>query len=162
MSTETANLPHNRLSAARAILYGTLVVGLLDLTEAIVFYGMRGVKPIRIPQSIAGGLLGRATFNGGAYTALLGVGLHFFISFAIVATYYLASKRLSILTRRPLLCGLVYGVLVYIFMNAVVLPLSAAPSGWPPLPVLLNGIIGHALLVGLPSAFFVTLARRGR
>jgi hypothetical protein len=50
-------------------------------------------------------------------------------------------------------CGLVYGVGVYFFMSQVVVPLSRlgnSPS-WQ-VPVLLNGIIGHALLVGLPAA----------
>jgi hypothetical protein len=41
-------------------------------------------------------------------------------------------------------------------MNYVVIPLSAI-GAWPrfQLPNLLFGIIGHALLVGLPAAFFV-------
>jgi len=29
-------------------LYGTLVVGAIDLIDAIVFFGLRGVRPIRI------------------------------------------------------------------------------------------------------------------
>ena len=66
------------LSPGRANLYGTLVVGALDLIDAIVFFGLRGVRPIRTFQSIAAGLLGRAAFQGGLATALLGAFLHFF------------------------------------------------------------------------------------
>lgn len=51
------------------ILLGGLTVGLLDLIDAIVFFGMRGVAAIRIPQSIAAGLLGRAAFQGGFRSA---------------------------------------------------------------------------------------------
>ena len=44
----------------RALLYGALAVGVFDLLDALVFFGLRGVSPIRIPQSIAAGLLGRS------------------------------------------------------------------------------------------------------
>ena len=70
----------------RAILFGTLAVGVLDLADALIFFGLRGARPIRIFQSIAAGLLGRASFSGGVPTALLGVILHFFIAFLIVTT----------------------------------------------------------------------------
>src|SRR4029453_7978290 len=115
---------------------GGLVVGALAALDAIVFFGFRGATPVRIFQSIAAGLLGRATFQGGLRSALLGVAIHFFIAFSIAATYYAASRRLSILTQRPIICGAAYGVLVYFFMNRVVIPLSAIGGGAaPPLPV---------------------------
>jgi hypothetical protein len=57
--------------------------------------------------------------------------------------------------------GLLYGVLVYLFMNDVVIPLSALGRG-PRFSVglLLNGVITHALLVGLPSALSAKLGQR--
>ena len=46
------------IPASRALLYGTLAVGVLDLLDAFVFFGLRsGVRPIRILHSIASGLL---------------------------------------------------------------------------------------------------------
>jgi hypothetical protein len=139
-----------------AIAYGGLVIGGLDALDAIVFFGLRsGVTPIRIFQSIAAGLLGRATYQGGLRSALLGATIHFFIAFSIAATYFAASRRLSFLTRRPIFCGAVYGVLVYFFMNRVVIPLSAIGAGAaPPLPVFLNGIAIHILGIGIPAALF--------
>jgi hypothetical protein len=51
-------------------------------------------------------------------------------------------------------------VLVYLFMNYVVLPLSAFTQGGPAaLPVLLNGLLIHIFGVGLPSALFARAAR---
>jgi hypothetical protein len=144
-----------RLSVARAILLGGLVVGALDALDAVVFFGLRGAKPIVIFQSIASGLLGRAAFRGGLSTAALGVCLHFFIATVIVFTYYVASKRLHILTRQPVVFGILYGIAVYFVMTRVVVPLSAASSGPPALPVLVNGLLIHAFGVGLPSALFV-------
>ncbi len=157
--TESQPYTSRSLSPAQAVLLGTLTVGVLDLIDAMVFFGLRGVTPVRILQSIAAGLLGRDAFRGGPATAALGALLHFFIAFGIVCVYYLVSRRLGILTRHPVLCGLLYGVVVFVIMNRVVIPLSAAATGPMSLPVLVNGLLIHALGVGLPSALFARAAR---
>ena len=144
----------------RAILVGGLVVGVLDGLDAVVFFGLRGVAPIRIFQHIASGVLGRASFTGGLRTALLGVAFHFFIATVIVSVYYAASRTIGVLTRQPLACGIAYGLLVYAVMNLVVVPLSAASHGPPALPVLVNGLLIHALGVGVPSALVARWGRR--
>jgi uncharacterized membrane protein YagU involved in acid resistance len=149
---------NRELRAAQAILYGTLVVGALDAIDAVVFFGLRGVQPIRIFHSIAAGLLGRAAFQGGLATAALGVFLHFFIAFIIVSTFCLASTRARALTRQPVIWGLLYGLVVYAVMNLVVVPLSAAGRAPFSLPVLMNGLLIHAFGVGLPSALFARAA----
>jgi hypothetical protein len=141
-----------------AILYGTLTVGVLDLADAIVFFGLRGVRPIRIFQSIASGLLGRASFSGGIRTALLGIALHFFIAFVIVVTFLLASKKMPALVRHAIAFGLAYGVAVYLVMNLIVLPLSNAGRGAFVLPVVINGLLIHMFGVGLPSSVFARAA----
>src|SRR5262245_25888099 len=105
-------------SGPQAVLYGGLFVATIDALDAFVFFGLRnGATPARIFQSIAAGFLGRATFQAGLRSVLLGLAIHVFVACSIVATYYLASRLLPILTRRPLVCGAVYGVLVYFFMN---------------------------------------------
>jgi hypothetical protein len=147
------------VNTPRALLVGTLTVGILDLADAVIFFGLRGVRPIRIFQSIASGWLGRASFSGGWQTALLGLALHFLIAFAIVATYFFLSRSMSFLRTRPIVSGLLYGIGVYLFMNLVVLPLSAAAGGRPAWPVVLNGLMIHMLGVGLPASLFAKRAR---
>ena len=116
----------------RSILYGTLVVGTFDAIDALVFFGLRGSTPIRIFQSIASGWLGRASYRGGLWSAALGVATHYFVAFGIVSTYDVCSRRFHLLTRHPVPCGIVYGVLAYLVMNRVVIPLSAiGPGPWP-------------------------------
>ena len=145
------------MSRGRALLYGTLAVGVLDILDAFIFFGLRGVRPIRILQSIAAGLLGRASFGGGWKTAALGLALHFFIAFVIVLVFLLASRRLPILTRHAAIAGLIYGVAVYLVMTFVVVPASAAGGGVPSWPVALNGVLIHMFGVGLPAGL---LARK--
>jgi hypothetical protein len=143
------------MSAAEAIAYGGLVVGALDALDAIVFFGLRGATPVRIFQSIAAGFLGRASFQGGMRAALLGLTVHFVVAFSIVAAYYVAGRNVPVLVRRPLVCGAAYGVLVYFFMNRVVIPLSAIGTpafSWSPF---VNGIAIHVAGIGIPAALFV-------
>lgn len=126
MTTQTANLAAP--NAYRALLYAALVAGTLDLTYALVVYGLRGVPPVSIMQSISSGLLGSAAFEHGAASATLGVVLHYLIMFAICWIYWAASRRIGVLTERPVVMGLLYGIVVYIVMNFVVVPLSAVPG----------------------------------
>ena len=152
------------LSASQAILYGTLIVGTLDIVDAFVFFGLRsGTTPVRILQSIASGWLGRASYSGGLRAAALGAITHYFIAFGIVVTYFVISQRVSVLTRHPIPCGVVYGLVVYLFMNRVVIPLSAIGTAtWPALPVLANGLLIHAFGIGIPSAIFAAKVRSVR
>jgi hypothetical protein len=148
------------MSTPRALLYGTLAVGILDLLDAVVFFGLRGVQPIRIFQSIASGLLGRAAFSGGTASAALGIALHFFIAFLIVAVFFLASRRLPALVRAPILSGLIYGIGAYIVMQYIVIPLSAAGTGRFSWPVFVNGVLIHMFGVGLPASLAARAATR--
>ena len=88
-------------SLLRAILWGGLVAGILDLAFALTFNGLRGVPLIRIPQVIASGLLGPASFQGGTTTAALGLALHFVIAFGFATFYNLASRPFPALVRQP-------------------------------------------------------------
>ncbi len=150
------------LTPARAILYGTLVVGTLDISDALIFSAFRGVTPIRLFQYIAAGLLGRdAARAGGLPTAFLGGFLHYFIAFGAVVVCFAGSRRIGFLTRHPWIAGAIYGVLVYLFMNLVVLPLSAlhrAPDLTPSVS-LLNQLLIHMFGIGVPSALFARAAK---
>ncbi len=143
---------------ASTLLLGGLTVGILDGLDAIIFFGLRGVTPTQILHTIASGLLGPPAYRGGTATAALGLGLHFGISLAIVLVYFVASRTLAFLNRQPLLFGPLYGLVVYVVMNFLVLPLSAAVTGARTLSVVVNGLLIHALGVGLPSALFARAA----
>ncbi len=139
----------------KAILLSGLSAGVLDLTAALVNSGFRGVKPIRVLQFIASGLLGRDSFNGGVATAALGVGLHFLIAFVAAAVYYGASRKLDFLVRHAIVAGLLYGVAVYLVMNLIVAPLSAVNRMPFSLTSLITGLMIHMLFVGLPISLAV-------
>lgn len=108
--------------AASAILFGGLIAGTVDIGAAAL---INGLDPSRIQQFIAGGLLGPAALQGGAYTMWLGLFLQWGMSILIAAIFVFAALRLRWLTARWFLAGLAYGVVVFVVMNYVVMPLSA-------------------------------------
>jgi hypothetical protein len=145
----------NTQPTSKAILWGGLMCGVMDMTAACIFYGvLRGNPPIRIMQSVATGLLGLAAYDGGITTAMLGLFLHFTIAFSAATVFYFASRKLPMLIRHTILCGLLYGIAVYFFMQLVVVPLSAFPHKGPfTVRGLVTGITIHMFCVGLPIAY---------
>ena len=151
-----------RPRAFETIVYGGLIVGILDGLFAFIFYGwVLGVKPLRIFQSVASGLLGRAAFDGGVSTFLLGLLLHFVVATCIAAVFYAASLKLPILINHAVVSGLIYGMIAYLGMNYVVIPLSRIGLRPTTLRLFVPAFIAHAFLVGLPVALVARWSAKG-
>lgn len=163
-----------------AIVLGGLVAGTLDILFAFAVYGplSYGLTPLQVLQTVAAGWVGRdAARAGGMETSMLGLATHFMIATVMAAVFVLAAQRIRALTRNALLWGFLYGLVLYVAMNYVVAPLSAAGDNLtmaasvgevmtrlqvsfteihpddPSRPWLLPAVIGaHTLLVGVPIA----------
>jgi hypothetical protein len=144
--------PKQSLTTLQAILWGGLMAGTLDAVDGVIAFGTQGLNPIQVLQYIASGALGQAAFRGGLATAALGALLHFIIAWVAAGVFVFASRWMPVLRTRAVFFGLLYGVGVYFFMNYLVLPLSAVARRPFHLGLFLNGVIGHALFVGLPIA----------
>lgn len=138
------------------IVYGGLAIGILDFLDASIFFpAYFGITFQRVWQGVAAGILGRdAAVAGGWSSATLGILLHFVVAACIATVFYLLARSLPFFVRRPVITGIVFGVLAHFVMQYAVIPLSAI--GWRSSPsdlgAFLNNVIGHALLVGLPVA----------
>lgn len=143
-----------RIGGAAIVLIAAALLGSLDLIFAGTYWNvLYGAPPTRTLQGIAAGLLGPRAFADGVTTIWLGALLHYTIMIVMVGTFYLASRYLPALTRWPWLSGALYGLALYIVMNAVVLPLSAAPK-LPFLPSwIVASIVVHVLVIGVPIAW---------
>lgn len=146
----------------KKVLLATLVVGALDITEVLLFYWFRGVAPTRVLKGIAAGIMGiGAAREGGTEVALLGLGLHYLITFFVVTVYFVASSNLKILREKPVLMGALYGLAVWAVMSYVVIPMSLigpSPRLFPPWPMLANTLFAHVFCVGIPTALFARRA----
>ena len=158
MNNAIALAPKQAPTNLQAIFWGGLVAGVLDAVDGVIAYGTQGLNSIQVLQYIASGALGRSAFRGGLATGALGAAFHFLIAWVAAAAFVLASRRLQILKIHAVAAGLLYGAAVYFFMNYFVLPLSAVVPTAFQLGLFLNGVIGHALFVGLPISLFARRA----
>jgi hypothetical protein len=138
-----------------AVFWGGLFAGIFDITQAFIGFGLLGATPYGILQHIAGGIFGARSSQMGWTSAVIGLVLHFTIAFTAATIYYLASRMMPVLVERAVLCGLLYGELVFLFMYFVVLPLSALGPARFNIVTYITGPIGHTFLVGLPIALSV-------
>ena len=107
-------------------------------------------------QYVASGAMGNAAFAGGLATALLGLILEFLITIIIAGIFILSADRIPRLRHNIILGSLLYGFGVFIVMNFIVLPLSAAPTlPAPPTWLLIEIVLEHILLIGLPLGILV-------
>lgn len=138
-----------------AIFWGGLLAGIFDITQAFIGFGFLGAKPFRIFQHIAGGVFGARSMQMGWTSAALGLVFHFTIAFTAAAVYYLASQVLRVMVEHAVICGLIYGELVFLFMYFVVLPLTPLGPAQFSTVTYITGPIGHTVLVGLPIALCI-------
>jgi hypothetical protein len=141
-------------------LAGGLLAGTLDLIYAFVWMAaFHDKSPLWVLQSVASGWNGKAAFEGGALAGAVGFASHFGISIAAAGLYTVASRGLPLLREHWIVCGTLFGVLVYLFMNFVVISLSAAPfKPSAAAAVIVRGFISHALLFGIPIAWCANAA----
>ena len=146
----------NKYRPLTAVLIGGGIAATFDIVYAILRNGQFGKSPLWVLQSVASGWLGEGAFTSGVPGGILGLLSHYGILFVAAALYYVASKRIGILKSQALACGAVFGVAVYLFMNFVIMPLSAFPYTltYPPLR-LLEGFASHAAFVGIPIALAI-------
>lgn len=128
------------------VLVGGAVAATLDEASAFLTFGWG------VPRAVASGLLGASAFKGGAGVWVLGLAAHYSILLVAALLYGLASRRLPFLRVNFIVCGLFYGVAIYLVMNLIVLPLSAVPFPVGPFTAaaLRHDLITHMLLVGMP------------
>jgi hypothetical protein len=138
----------------RPILWATFVAGTLDIVFAFVTAG----AVTTVLQTVASGPLGNAVAEG-PLGAPLGLLTHFAIMAVMAAAYVLATSRLPLLARHWLVAGLLYGVVLWIVMYWIVMPLRWDSYTTPSEPMAIaRQLFAHCLLVGLPIAWFA--ARR--
>ncbi|HEX7803685.1 MAG TPA: hypothetical protein VF471_13110 [Pseudoxanthomonas sp.] len=143
-------------------VYGGLLIALGDALFAIAVWFEWSAKGVtQVFQSIAVGVLGKASYEGGTATALLGAGLHVAMAIAFVAICVGLSFRFRLLVEKPVAAGLLYGVGLYVVMNFVVMPLSrvdASPS-FKHLDTIAMSVAAH-MVFGVVCTLFARRARR--
>ena len=166
---EPATAPVSFIGASRwvrATVVAAAIAAVADAGFAFVAYVLVAHRYNfeTLLQYIASGLAGRAAFatgwSGVGYAAA-GFAMHLALAGGFAAAYAVTAARWIRSVTPAVLVGAAYGAGIWMFMNAVVLPLGRSTH-----ERFFNGyytafFVDHALLIGLPIALILLGAQRG-
>jgi hypothetical protein len=147
----------NKKFALKPILLAGLVAGVLDgLAAVISVYLANGRGPEVVFKFVASGVFGsKAAFAGGAEMVIAGLIFHMLIATIWAAIFYFLYPVIRKARLNKVIVGLLYGIVVWMGMNLVVVPLSNTP----PMPHTITGMLkGAAILmvcIGLPVSLII-------
>ena len=150
-------------STLASILLAAAVVAVIDGADAVIYTIVRGSTAERVFQFIASVVLGKESYNMAPWSTLLGILMHCGIALTLTTIYFALAGPIEKLTRSWFLSGFFYGLGTWIFINQFLFVLVGIKSSYtalPPWPGLLNGVLAHIFLVGIPIAFFAAKWRR--
>jgi len=150
-------------SLLKAVVSGGLGGGALDMLFAVAFATYKGASASKVFQAIASGVLGAAAAAGGSRIEALGVALHFAMSLAWAALFATVAVCRPTTVRQPAIAAAAFGIVVFLCMRLIVLPLSAYPRPvtFQPLATLMD-LLSHIFLFALPIRLAVAGYIRAR
>lgn len=142
-------------SKTKTIFLSGLVAGTFDIVAAVTVYALilKKTTAIKILQSIASGIFKQEAYTGGSQMAWYGLGLHYFIAFTFASFYFVIYPHVPFLKKNAIVSGFLYGILVWIVMNLIVLPIAfpKLPEKHLDFPLILSALI-LMFCIGLPIA----------
>jgi hypothetical protein len=140
----------------KPIAIATLISGTLDILLATALTLLNGRAPADMLRFVASGPFPAATGMGTA-GAILGLVVHFSLMAIMAAVFMWLARARPILLETPIRTALAYGIVTYIVLDLLVVPLRF-PGAFPPKPLsIATQLFAHIVLVAL---VFVFVARR--
>jgi hypothetical protein len=140
-------------SKIKTIFLAGLVAGLLDGTAAVVFLGKMNYSGVF--KFVASGLFGKSAFAGGNEMVIYGIIIHLLIAMTFAFFYYFIFSKISFFSKNKIIGGLLFGLLVWMIMNLLILPFTNISHS----PIILIGAIKNILIlmicVGLPISLIM-------
>jgi len=133
-----------------------LLVGLLDILAAFAsVYLWYGSNPLSVLRFIASGVFGRAALSGGLPMAIWGCVFHFMIATTWTLLFFTIYPKVSLLSKNRIVSGVLFGILIWLVMNLVVLPLSGTPKMRLNLLRSMEGMAILIVMIGIPVSSHV-------
>jgi hypothetical protein len=151
METSASSVGNRSGSLVKAIATAGLIAGTLDLLTASA---VAKLNPVIVCQYIASGAFGsKDAFAGGYGMALWGLMFHYLIAYSWTTLFFLIYPKIKILSRSRVLAGLGYGVVVWIVMNKIVVPMSLINQRPFDLVSAAKQMAILMVMIGLPVSF---------
>jgi hypothetical protein len=147
----------NVKKALLTILLAGLVAGTLDALAAIIVYGpvFGKASAAGIFKGIASGAFGKTAFEDGTIMASYGIAFHYFIALSFAAFYFVVFRQTPFFKNNKVIGGIVYGIIVWLVMNLLVIPLSKIEPRALHIGPVITGMVILILMVGLPIALII-------
>lgn len=146
---------------ARTIALATLVAGALDIIFAMTLTTLYGRDIGNMLRYVGSGPF-PAVAEMGAAGAAIGLLTHFGLMAIMAAAFVLAVRQKPALIQKPMLAALAYGLITYVAMNLIVVPLRF-DTPLPPKPMsITTQLFAHIVLVGIPMALIASRDFRSR
>lgn len=139
-------------SRVNSIVLAWLLAGTADALAAMVVHGVKAMPMFRF---IASGFFGTEALRGGMGVALAGMVFHYMIALAWTLVLYFVYPRLRLWRVNVLITAIVYGAIIWMIMNLVVLPLSAVPQATLTFKSAAVGMVILMVAVGLPLSLII-------
>ncbi|HEY8935113.1 MAG TPA: hypothetical protein VIM65_07825 [Cyclobacteriaceae bacterium] len=138
----------------KAIALTGLLAGTLDIAAAIVMYvTATGKSGLDVLRYIASGAFGTTAFSGGMPMSIAGLIFHYIIAYSFTTIYFILYKKIILISKNAVINAVVYGIIVWIVMNIIVLPLSNVPPFTFDLAKAIKGATILILAIGVPVSF---------
>ena len=161
----TSTLIQTKTSPLSTILLAGLVAGILDGAAASIQFMINsgGKSPAVVFKYISSALIGKEAMSGGTAMVILGILLHMLIATIFAAIFYLLYKNITWISQHIFVSGIIYGVLVWIAMNRVVVPLSklSRPKSFDITKAFIAALI-LIFFIGIPIALITHKRMRNR
>ena len=142
----------------RTIALATLVAGTLDIMFAMILTLYFGRHIPDMLRFVASGPFPTAT-DMGTSGAILGLLVHFALMAIMVTVFVAVARQRPDLTQQPIKWGVIYGLVTYVVLNLIVVPLRF--GAWPPMPrSIATQLFAHIVLVGIPIALITARSLR--
>jgi hypothetical protein len=138
-------------SALKTILVAGLCAGLLDGTSAVIFLAKMNFEGVF--RYVASAVFDKAAFTGGKEMIAYGISFHFMIALCWAAVYYYLYKKIPLIRRSFIISGMAYGVMVWIVMNLLVVPLTHVQQAPFTLQSVAKNMVILMFAIGLTIAF---------
>jgi hypothetical protein len=137
----------------RYVIVATLVAGVLDIVCACLnVYLDSGRGPETVLRYISSGIYGPKAFAKNGSFQTIGLLLHFFITFVCVVLYLVFYKSKFVI-QHWLISGIIYGIVISLFMNFVVIPLSNTPKSPVSFYPIFKQVFIQIIATGIPISW---------
>ena len=146
--------PHASQPLIAGFIRTGVLAGTLDALGASTHYFLRtGKSPAAVWRYVASALLGPTATTGGSVTVLTGVAMHYAIAFGWTALFFIAASRSRALRGNPWIVGPCYGLIVWLMMTRVIVPMTliGPPTTFNAVQAAIGALI-IVLCVGVPIA----------